>query len=163
MTAAAQSRRLSCPSAAQLTTHGVPLTGHGIQHPLTLLSTRLSIIDRTPGGPPIELRSFSDERGMLEAFEAFVTGEADPDVLVTYDARGLGLVADRHAALRGVTKGAKAAKAVGKAAKGGKAKGGAGGQGKAFNIGREMVSGAADSTCSHLLPSSGFSHAHFSR
>ena len=60
--------------------------------------------------------------------------EADPDVLVTFDPRGLGLVASRHAELVGKPKPAKPKRSKGGAAGG--AEGGAVAQ--AFNLGRDL-------------------------
>ena len=94
------------------------------------------------GDMPIELRCFPDEKSLLVAFERFVREEADPDVLLTYDARGLGLVADRFSALHGATKGAKAAAAKAKAREKDKdktkAKGSATPVPSPFNLGREL-------------------------
>jgi hypothetical protein len=59
-------------------------------------------------------------------------------VLLTYDARGVGLIADRYAALHGVTKGAK--KASEKAKKAPKTpKRGVEGEAAALNLGRELA------------------------
>jgi len=92
--------------------------------------------------PPIELRTYADERALLVGFEGYVRAEADPDVLLSYDARGIGLVADRHAALHGVTKGARGVKkgaATPKAtAKEKAAAGGAAGSEGPFNLGRAL-------------------------
>ena len=55
---------------------------------------------------PVELRYYEDERSLLEAFECLVVEECDPDVLLTYDARAIGLVAERHTELNGKSKGA---------------------------------------------------------
>jgi hypothetical protein len=62
---------------------------------------RLPARDGCVGGRAVELRLYPDEATMLVGFEEFVTTESDPDVLLTYDARCIGLLAERHACLLG--------------------------------------------------------------
>ena len=89
--------------------------------------------------PPIELRLYRSERALLAAFERLVVVEADPDVLLTYDARALGLVLERHAELSGGKGGGKGGGGKGGGGKGGggggASKGGGGGKGRGAKSG----------------------------
>lgn len=67
--------------------------------PGTSSKRRLPAVEGACGGMAIELRTYPTESELLRAFETFVTAEADPDLLLTYDARCVGLIAARHAEL----------------------------------------------------------------
>ena len=106
---------------------------------------QLPAVEGVCGSLPIELRLYGSEGELLVAFEAFVQSEADPDLLLTYDARCLGLVASRHAELvLGLSAGArpkpskakKASAGVGGSASG-SGGGGGGGGGAPFNLSRD--------------------------
>ena len=94
------------------------------------------------GGLPIELRTFDSEEALLLAFIAFVVSEADPDILLTYDARCLGLVASRYAELVAKTSGKPKATAKAKAkaaASPARASGSGGGVVAPFNLSRDAA------------------------
>ena len=95
---------------------------------------RLSLAPIGESLPQIELRCFDDERALLAAFEKLVVEECDPDVLVTYDARALGLVIERHAELS--TKGDGGGGGGGGPSRGAKSKA-KGGSGASMQLGRE--------------------------
>ena len=80
---------LAVASSINVTTGNVTAAGN---------VTTLPAADGVCGTQPIELRSFTSEAELLLAFERFVA-EVDPDLLLTYDARCLGLVSSRHAEL----------------------------------------------------------------
>ena len=96
---------------------------------------RLSLAPIGESLPQIELRCFDDERALLAAFEKLVVEECDPDVLVTYDARALGLVIERHAELS--TKGGGGGGGGGGGASRGAKSKAKGGSGAAMQLGRE--------------------------
>ena len=79
-------------------------------------------------------------QALLLAFARLVVDEADPDVLLTFDPRGIGLVASRHAELLGKAKPKRSKAGAGGAggAAGGDAEGGAGARAHAFSLGRDV-------------------------
>lgn len=96
--------------------------------------TTLPAANGVCGAQPIELRSFTSEAELLLAFERFVA-EVDPDLLLTYDARCLGLVSTRHAELLlGIGLGPKPPKP---AAHKGKVKAAGGGTSSPLQLGRQ--------------------------
>ena len=90
--------------------------------------------------PSLELRCYSDERDLLNAFEVLVVEEADPDVLLSFDARSLGLVIERHAELNNSSKGG---------GKGGKAKTSSGGWKSMMRLGRDNTESKVQSVVTY--------------
>lgn len=123
-------RLIACESS---TTDGGPPSLLVMAVALSASVAMLPAADGVCGGQPIELRTFPSEGELLLGFERHVA-DADPDLLLTYDARCLGLVSTRHAELMlGLAAGSKLPKPTaskpaankGKAKAGGAAGGGA--------------------------------------